>query len=72
MDRFETGSVNGLTHECVHSGMDESGLPYGDVRIHGAATASFTDIGRQIYGAIAANYPAEPGSRWTISGAACR
>jgi lysophospholipase L1-like esterase len=70
MHRFETGSVNGLTHECLGTGMDESGLPYGDVRIYGAATAGFTDIGRQIYGAIAANYPAEPGSRWTISGAA--
>jgi lysophospholipase L1-like esterase len=70
MHRFETGNVNGLTHECLGTGMDENGLPYGDVRIYGTATASFTDIGRQIYGAIAANYPAEPGSRWTISGAA--
>ncbi len=70
MHRFETGSVNGLAHECLGTGMDENGLPYGDVRIYGTATASFTDIGRQIYGAIAANYPAEPGSRWTVSGEA--
>ncbi|MBB3965007.1 SGNH/GDSL hydrolase family protein [Rhizobium metallidurans] len=67
MDLFETGSVNGLTHECIHKGTDENGLPYGDVRISGTATAGFTDIGRQIYGAIAANYATEPGSPWTIS-----
>lgn len=68
MDQFETGIVNGLTHECINKGTDENGLPYGDVRIHGTATAAgFTDIGRQIYGAIAANYAAEPGSPWTIS-----
>jgi hypothetical protein len=48
--------------------VDENGLPYGDVRLHGTATASFSDIGRQIYGAIAANHPAETGSAWTISG----
>ncbi|MBO9125305.1 MULTISPECIES: SGNH/GDSL hydrolase family protein [unclassified Rhizobium] len=69
MDRFETGIVNGLTHECINKGIDENGLPYGDIRIHGTATAGFTDIGRQIYGAIAANYLAEPGNRWTISSA---
>ncbi len=69
MDRFETGIVNGLTHECVNKGTDENGLPYGDIRIHGTATAGFTDIGRQIYGAIATNYAAEPGSQWTISSA---
>jgi hypothetical protein len=67
MDRFETGIVNGLTHECINKGTDENGLPYGDIRIHGTATAGFTDIGRQIYGAIAANYAAEPGNHWTIS-----
>jgi lysophospholipase L1-like esterase len=67
MDRFETGIVNGLTHECINKGTDENGLPYGDVRIHGTATAGFTDIGRQIYGAIVANHAAEPGSPWTIS-----
>ncbi len=69
MDRFETGIVNGLTHEWINKGTDENGLPYGDVRIHGIATAGFTDIGRQIYGAIAANYAAEPGNPWTISSA---
>ncbi|MFK0329580.1 SGNH/GDSL hydrolase family protein [Rhizobium sp. NPDC090275] len=67
MDRFETGIVSGLTHEFINKGTDENGLPYGDVRIHGTATAGFTDIGRQIYGTIAANYAAEPGSPWTIS-----
>jgi lysophospholipase L1-like esterase len=67
MDIFKTGSVNGLIHECMRSGSDENGMPYGDVRIYGTATASFSDIGREIYGAIAANYPAEPGSIWTIS-----
>jgi hypothetical protein len=46
----------------------KTALPYGDVRLHGTATASFSDIGRQIYGAIAANHPAETGSTWTISG----
>ncbi|MDM9648145.1 SGNH/GDSL hydrolase family protein [Rhizobium sp. S163] len=69
MDRFETGIVNGLTHECINKGTDENGLPYGDVKIHGTATAGFTDIGRQIYGAIAANHAAEPGTPWTISSA---
>ncbi|MFS2153941.1 SGNH/GDSL hydrolase family protein [Rhizobium sp. Rhizsp42] len=69
MNRFETGIVNGLTHECVNKSADENGLPYGDVRIHGTAAAGFTDIGRQIYGAIAANYAAEPGTPCTISSA---
>ncbi|WP_018897064.1 hypothetical protein [Rhizobium sp. 2MFCol3.1] len=69
MERFETGIVNGLTHECINKGTDENGLPYGDVKIHGTATAGFTDIGRQIYGAIAANHAAQPGNPWTISSA---
>ncbi|MDM9622456.1 SGNH/GDSL hydrolase family protein [Rhizobium sp. S96] len=67
MDTFEGGSINGLTHLLVQKGRDETGLPYGDVRIQGTATASFTDIGRLVYGAIAANYEIEPGGSWTIS-----
>ena len=65
---FETGVINGLAHRLVGTGVDEAGLPYGDVRIHGTATATFTDVGRQIYGSIAANREVEPGSYWTISG----
>ena len=64
---FEAGAVNGLAHELVATGIDEAGLPYGDVRVHGTATATFTDIGRQIYASIAANREVEPGSHWTIS-----
>ncbi len=65
---FETGSVNGLTHELVGTGTDADGLPYGDIRIHGIATASFTDIARQPYGALAANYEVASGTSWTITG----
>ncbi len=68
MQSFETGTVNGLTHELVNTGSDETGLPYGDVRIHGTADAAFTDFGRQIYGAIATNHAAASGSAWTVSG----
>lgn len=68
MQSFETGIVNGLTHELVNVGSDDAGLPYGDVRICGIANAAFTDFGRQIYGAIATNHAAASGSAWTISG----
>ncbi len=68
MEAFEPGAINGLVHELIATGVDESGLPYGDIRIHGTATATFTDAGRQIYGSIAANPEVEPGSYWTISG----
>ncbi|EPE97306.1 SGNH/GDSL hydrolase family protein [Rhizobium grahamii] len=70
MTSFDAGFINGLAHELVAAGVDENGLPYGDVRVHGTATASFTDIGRQIYGSIAANLEVEAGSHWTISGEA--
>ncbi|MDM9626074.1 SGNH/GDSL hydrolase family protein [Rhizobium sp. S152] len=65
---FETDTVNGLTHELVGTGIADDGLPYGDVRIHGVATASFTDIARQPYGALAANYEVTSGTSWTITG----
>ncbi|KRB61910.1 hypothetical protein ASE04_20600 [Rhizobium sp. Root708] len=68
MQSFETGIVNGLTHELVDVGSDDAGLPYGDVRIYGTANAGFTDFGRQIYGAIATNHAAASGSAWTVSG----
>ncbi|KQV83776.1 hypothetical protein [Rhizobium sp. Root1220] len=70
MHEFDTGTINGLTHQLVQTGLDDTGLPYGDIRIHGTATAPYTDIGRQIYGSIAGNYQVEPQSSWSVRGEA--